>query len=665
MKTAPIVPATLAPAPASHRPHEARGGTPYSPLFDDVYHAAAGAFEQAEHVFLRGNNLPDRWQSRSRFVILETGFGLGNNFLATWAAWQRDPQRCDRLIFVSIEKHPLTRDDLAQVHASSAQPDLAQQLVARWPPLTPNLHTLVFEGGRVQLILALGDIASLLPALVAEVDAFYLDGFAPAKNPEMWDEHLLKRLGRLAAAGATAATWSIARGVRDGLTQAGFDVQRAPGFAGKRDMLTARHAPRHIAARPCGAPRTPRCEPRALIIGGGLAGCAAAWGLAEQGWSATVLDRHADPASEASGNPAGLFHGIINRDDGPHARLHRAAALCLAQLVRLWIDQGRLPGQCQGLLRLEPRLSDSEAQAWLGHLGLPASYVNWLDRTAAQARTGLPVPSGGWWFGDGGWLQPGALARLLLAESKADWVGSQAVARLSREDGLWHAWNAAGELIARAPVAVIAGGTHTGDLLPMPPATPLAMSPVRGQVSWLAGKHPAIRPPLVPVAGSGYVIPCRDGRLVFGATAQHHDPAPEVRVADHARNIQQAQALGALDRVESRAETDTKLDAYGPLEGRVGWRAVTPDRLPIIGPAALAVDPSGATAGATQARHHPKWHDDAGGLYLMSGLGSRGITWSALAGRCLAAWVTGGPAPVESDLLYAMDPARWVLKTRR
>ncbi|RZA15677.1 MAG: oxidoreductase, partial [Lysobacteraceae bacterium] len=114
---------------------------PASPLFGDVYHSRAG------------NGLPARWQGRERFVLLETGFGLGNNFLATWDAWQQDPARCERLVFVSVEKHPLTRDDLARAHAATPLPELAKQLVERWPPLTTGLHTLSFEGGRVELLL--------------------------------------------------------------------------------------------------------------------------------------------------------------------------------------------------------------------------------------------------------------------------------------------------------------------------------------------------------------------------------------------------------------------------------------------------------------------------------------------------------------------------------
>ncbi|HSW22517.1 MAG TPA: tRNA (5-methylaminomethyl-2-thiouridine)(34)-methyltransferase MnmD, partial [Burkholderiaceae bacterium] len=183
--------------------------------YDDVYHPRGGAFAQARHVFLAGNGLPQRWAGRAHFVILETGFGLGHNFLATWAGWRDDRERCGHLWFLSVDKHPLQAGDMRRAHAHSAEPALARELIDAWPPLTPDLHRRDFAAGRVHLLLAFGDLATWLPQWVAQVDAFYLDGFAPAKNPAMWEPRVLQRLDRLAAVGATAATWSSARVVRE------------------------------------------------------------------------------------------------------------------------------------------------------------------------------------------------------------------------------------------------------------------------------------------------------------------------------------------------------------------------------------------------------------------------------------------------------------------
>jgi tRNA 5-methylaminomethyl-2-thiouridine biosynthesis bifunctional protein len=345
MKTRPIVPARIDFGAAP-------GDVPRATEFDDVYHPRVGALAQARHVFLGGNHLPQRWGGRARFVILETGFGLGNNFLATWDAWRSDPRRCERLVFVSIERHPPSRADLARAHTGSPLPELAAELARAWPPLTPNLHTLEFEDGRVQLLLALGDVAALLPGLRVQADAFFLDGFAPARNPEMWQPRILAALGRKAAPGATLSTWSVARELRNGLATAGFEVQQARGIGGKRAISVARWAPRFEPRRlPDAAVRARE----AVVVGAGLAGAAVAAALARLGLRVTVLERNSSPAAEGSGNPAGLFHGTVNADDGTYARLYRSAALQAQRDHAAVLAAGGVAGRVDGLLRLDLR----------------------------------------------------------------------------------------------------------------------------------------------------------------------------------------------------------------------------------------------------------------------------------------------------------------------
>lgn len=670
----PLDVAQLGESPSGRAP-----GVPYSPVYDDLYHAAAGAAEQTQYVFLRGNGLPGRWQGRQQFVIVETGFGLGNNFLQTWAAWRQDPQRCRHLFFVSIEKHPLRQADLARVHAQGSP--MAQRLVKAWPVLTPGLHTLHFEDEteeglyQVTLILGLGDVADILPSLVLQADAFYLDGFAPAKNPDMWDEALLSRLGRLAAPGCTAATWSVARSVRDGLTQAGFTVKRAPGFASKRDMLEAVFEPRHVPAPPTGGfmPAPPPGRRRAVIVGAGLAGCVAAYSLCREGWQVTLVDRQAGPAQEASGNPGGMFHAILHGEDGVHARAHRAAALTLSASVSDWIQRGELTGQLDGLLRLDPKQTDDTAQALIDKLGLPQEYVRWLPHAQVQELSGLSVASGGWLFQQGGWLHPAGLAALLLKEAQkwADHHGqtltyrwNQVVKALKHEGDEWALLvEADGPALARAPYVVLSNANGLHDLLSSLPddhavALP-PLTPIRGQITTLSADATArhAQRPHLPVAGNGYALSLPDGRLLCGATTQHHDDCAEVRASDHAHNLNQAQKLGALL---------SPLDGASPdLQGRTAWRATTPDRLPLVG--ALAWHPqrlmtAGRRLRLDQTRMVPRERTDQGGLYVLSGLGSRGITWSMLAGQLLAHWMAGTPSPLPLDLRDALDPARFVAR---
>ena len=631
MRTAPIVQASV---------DFSDPAAPRAPAFDDLYHPASGAFAQAQHVFLAGNGLPERWRGRARFTILETGFGLGNNFLATWAAWRDDPARCERLFFVSIEKHPLRVADLARAHAASPAPDLARQLIAAWPPATCNLHTLDFEAGRVRLLLAWGDVRAWAREIVARVDAFYLDGFAPARNPAMWDRGVFAMLARLAAPGATAATWSAARAVREGLQGAGFEVQAAQGSVGKRDNTSARFAPRFVAPTPPGRVVPTRAPSQAVVIGGGLAGASTARALALQGIACTVIDRHAEPAAEASGNPAGLFHGAVMGHDGPHARLLRAAALASEASVLTALARG-VPGCIDGLLRLESKLALPAMQALLDRQGLPPGYVQALSVAAASQRAGIALSLPAWFYPGGGWADPAALVRDALATAGLTWRGATRVQRIARLGPVWQLFDATDQFVAEAPLLVLANGADALRLAGLPAQW---LQRQRGQVSWSHGA--AATAPRLPVASGGYVLTLPDGRLLFGATNQANDDDPSVRDSDHRDNRAKAALLIGANALR---EADA-------LSGRVGWRAATADRLPLVGPVPdlVAARPPRADA--------PRLLPRQPGLWLHSGLGSRGLTTATLCAELIAAQVSGAPWPLEADLVDAIDPARWLVR---
>ena len=642
MKAKSIVPAPL---------QRDANGVPYSAAYDDVYHPRVGALTQARHVFIGGTGLPARWRGRERFVVLETGFGLGNNFLATWQAWRDDAQRCERLVVVSIERHPLQRADLRDVHQGSPLAELADRLVAAWPPLTHNLHRLTFERGRVELLLAFGDVQDWLPELRMSIDAFYLDGFAPARNPAMWDRRVCQALGRLAAPGATLATWSAASALRADLVAAGFEVRLAAGTGGKRDITLATFAPRFDPHPVAALRRSDPSQRHALIVGAGLAGCAAAWALAEQGWSSRILERRECIAAEASGNPGGLFHGIVNADDGVHARFNRVASFAARAAVEAAIGSHGAAGSAAGLLRLVHDSSLAAMRAMLAALGLPSDYVQALSAADAAVLCGIAVPSPAWFFPIAGWVDPGALARSFIerAGAAATLRYGVEVHTVRRAGERWEALDAAGQVIDSAPVLVLANAAAATRLLP---ALQLPLDVSRGQLSWMASADAAAATTRLPIAGAGYLLPPSDGRILFGATSTPNDPDPSVRVEDHRLNLAQLERLsGQPCRVDPAR-----------LGGRTAWRCVTPDRLPVVG--ALPALHADVRAGAYRL-DQVRFAVREPGLFVLTALGSRGITWSALCAEVLAAAISGAPMPLEASLLDAIDPARFAVRARR
>ncbi len=623
--------------------------------------------------FLAGAALPARWAHRSDFVILEASFGRGQRFLSTWAAWLADPTRCQRLVYIALDAQPPLKAALSDAPDTQS---LAKKLAQNWPVLTPGMHTLVFDEGparQVTLLLGVGEIADLVPQLVARVDAFLLEGAAPAPLAPNGDEGWLSRLARLAAPRCTAVARSNAVNVLEGLRQSGFKAEPPHEPSPQTDPLNFLFKPHHTPPPLPGGLWPTHIEPaqrHALVIGAGLAGCAAAWALARQGWRITLIDTHAAPAKGASGNPAGLFHSIVHGEDGLHARAHRAAALRTAAVVAPMLAEGQFAGACQGLLRLDNLTVAAEARALLHRLGLPPEHLEWLEQAQARAKANIPVPSGGWLFHQGGWLDPAGYAQALLADAKTHaevvFLPGQGVHQLHRTtqagQATWQAKDAQNQVIAQAPVVIMAGAGGTSALIQaLPGVAPLPLSSLRGQISSLP-VHEGISAPHLPVAGAGYALPAHEGRLLFGATSDVDDLDPHVREADHAHNLEQAFQLGSLPQasVANAMPND--------LQGRVGWRASTPDSLPYVGALPLADAPPPVVGQRAprmdQPRLIPRLRDEHGGVYIITGFGSRGITWAALAGELLASWVTGSPCPIEAPLRDALDPARIVTRAK-
>ena len=640
--------ATITPA----RPAFDAAGTPYSPEYGDVYHSADSGPGQARHVFLGGNDLPARWAGARVFTLVETGFGLGLNFLATWQAWRADPMRPERLHFVSIEKHPFTREGLATLHARYPEfAPLAAELQGAWPLPLPGLHRLHFENGRVTLTLAFGDIADVLPKLRLAADAIYLDGFAPDRNPGMWSIAVMKALARLVRPGATAATYTTARAVRDALAAAGFVPELRPGFGRKRQMLVARYAP----------PRPPRIAPppapqwserRAIVIGAGLAGAGAVERLAARGWAVELIERHAGPAAEASGMPAGSFHPQVSRDDSILSRLTRAGFLYAIDRWRALETSGHRFAWAQcGVMQIardareEDRMADS-----VRALGKPAGYVDYLPRAEAGRRTGLAARTGGLWFPAGGWVRSVELVAALLdaARPGLTFHPARTASALVRDGDRWRVLAADGTLIAAAPVVVLANSHDATRLVPHG----VELKRVRGQLTCLPPG--SIEPPGMVLAGAGHLIPAADGAAVVGSTYDFGDEDPEPRASGHAGNLERLELLlpGSAARLDPAR-----------LAGTVGFRCVTPDRLPLIGKVPDAGPASANTAARSGKRAQELPRLD--GLYGAFGYASRGLTWAALGGESIASMLEREPLPLEGDLVDAIDPARFVLRRAR
>ncbi|MCB2107186.1 MAG: bifunctional tRNA (5-methylaminomethyl-2-thiouridine)(34)-methyltransferase MnmD/FAD-dependent 5-carboxymethylaminomethyl-2-thiouridine(34) oxidoreductase MnmC [Rhodobacteraceae bacterium] len=637
----------------------------HSSRFDDTYFSRDGGLAEKRHVFLGGCGLPNGWGTAPHYTICELGFGTGLNFLSTWDSWRRSKPFGARLHYLAVEGFPLSHDDI--IESVAAWPELRQvgpALVRGYPHPQPGLHRIFLDKGQVTLTLMFGDAAAMLTEAEAQVDAWFLDGFAPDRNPDMWSAAVMTQIARLSKPNARLATYSVAGVVREGLSAVGFDVQRTEGFGQKREMLRAtfhpqdsvqtHHAP---AAAPLLAPwfaHPPAARlrhGRAAVIGAGIAGANAAYALKRRGWQVTIVDRAADIADGASGNAVGVLMPRLTAAPNFDGRFYAAAwRFALDQLEDL-ADAGQplMRDRC-GVLFLATDDAERERQGAIAENNvLPEPLLFRVSAKEASDLSGVTLPYDALYFPQGGWISPRHVCKALLADS--DVVLSANVAGLRRGAGTWDVLGNGGETIVNADIVVfaVAGGTAA-----FSETRWLPVQARRGQITFVKPGERSRRLHSVLVYG-GYMTPAHRGSHCLGATFDWIDDpaaAQSVEDADHDRNL------------ADLASHLPDLDLGDVVDGRAALRCVLPDHLPAAG----ALPDDGAyLRDFAELRHGHPWarYPQASyqpGLYVLSGLGSRGLVSAPLAAEILACHIAGDPWPVERDIVNALHPGRFLVR---
>lgn len=638
-------------------------GRPHSRVFDDVYFSDQSGLEETRYVFLEQNRLQARFAALpvgGRLVIGETGFGTGLNFLCAWQLFEQHAVAGARLHFVSVEKYPLSHADLQR--ALSLWPELAPfaaPLLAQYVAIHQGFQRLVLDNGRVTLTLLIGDVLEQLPQLDAQIDAWFLDGFAPAKNPEMWTAELFAELARLSAPGCTISTFTSTGWVRRLINAAGFKMKRTPGIGHKWEILRGEFlgwpsdTPTPAHPKPWFArPPAPQGERQALVIGGGLAGCATAASLAARGWQVSLLERHAALAQEASGNPQGVLYLKLSAHGTALSQLI-VAGFGYTRRVLEHLHRGVDWDGC-GVLQLAFDAKEAQRQAQLADAFAP-DLLHLLDREQAQARAGIALEHGGLFFPEGGWVHPPALCEWQAHRPGVRVLTHHEVLDLRRVDGQWQAWDGE-QLLASAAVVVLAGAAEVKRFAA---SAELPLKRIRGQITRLP--HTTESQALATVVcAEGYVAPPRLGEHTLGASFDFTNEDLTPTAAEHADN------LGLLNEISTDLARRLHADTLDPatLQGRAAFRCTSPDYLPIVGP--LADSPAFTEAYASlrkDARSVPNincpWLD---GLYINSGHGSRGLITAPLCGELLAAWLDNEPLPVSRSVAEACHPNRFAVR---
>lgn len=640
-------------------------GQPRSVLFGDLYHCRQDGLEESRHVFLLHNQLETRWQQLQpgeHFCIAETGFGTGLNFLAAFQLWERRAPTDATLHFISAEKYPLAAADLRR--ALNLWPELAScaaQLLAHYSSPAPGWQHLVLADGRITLTLMIGDATEMLRQLDASVDAWFLDGFAPACDPDMWQPALYREVARLSRVGSTLTTFANEEEVKQGLVTAGFIAERVRGYRPEREMLVARLA--QLPAREWSAPwyqrpaAVPAKERRAVIVGAGLAGCCTAWALARRGWRVTLIERHAGEAREASGNAQGILYCKLSPHHPPLSRFIQSSYAYSLHLLRSILPEDNVGWSACGVLQLSGDAKEAARLQALAEQGYPPEFLHGVTADQASQIAGVQVNEGGLHFPGGGWVNPPALCAALLRHPAIELKTCCEAISLDYNGEQWHAVDTQGVTLESAPVAIICSA---GDSKRFAQTVHLPLKTIRGQVTRLpaTADSQTLRSVL---CGEGYVSPARLGTHYVGASFRFD------RSDTHPSEEENTSNLELLNRLSP--ELDRKLRSEGALlpgalHGRAALRCTSPDYLPLIGPvvdagrflqeyAMLAKDAS------KQPEHQAPWHR---GLYVNAAHGSRGLISAPLSGELIGALLEDEPLPLPRELIRAVHPGRFLLR---
>ncbi len=657
-----------------------KNGHPHSSEFGDIYFSNQGGLEETEYVFLQQNQLQQRWAKlkQTLFVIAETGFGTGLNFLSSWRLWQKISPPHSRLHYIACEKHPLKYQDLAR--ALQLWPELeiyATALLEQYPDHSPGIHRLhlTLTNGDKTVILDLhyGDAAQSLNTLFhpngARVDAWYLDGFAPKLNPSLWSETLFQRMAHLSKTGTTVSTYTAVGAVRRGLMQQGFKMQKTPGFGNKREMLSGVFSQIKTAAHPLcknpwfTLPQSPEKKSggnNVVVIGAGLAGCSTAYSLALRACNVTLIERETRIASRASGNKQAVLYCKIAKSPTAYSRFLLQSYLFAAGQFRVLSKHIDIAWHPCGAIQLAHKQREREKQQSITARGDYSSQI--VQAIGAQQATdiaGLQLTLGGFYFPQSGWLSPQSLCNAYTQLSRIKIMTRTEALELVHTGEKWQLLAAADadrSIIAEAEHVVIATSFDATQFSQLASEAINPLIPVRGQINYLPQNGLSQRLSTV-LCAEGSVMPAYNGMHSLGASYSTVLTDPTLQAQESDFNM--AIIKQYLPQLYENFQSTIKLEV-----GRVSIRCSTQDYAPLVGAVAdyrkfrqqyADLSRNARQQITTPGAYHP-------GLYINVGHGSHGLSTCPLSAEYLASLICREPSPIERELIAAIHPARFIIK---
>ncbi|SCA54877.1 putative tRNA 5-methylaminomethyl-2-thiouridine biosynthesis bifunctional protein MnmC (Includes: tRNA (mnm(5)s(2)U34)-methyltransferase; FAD-dependent cmnm(5)s(2)U34 oxidoreductase) [Candidatus Terasakiella magnetica] len=620
--------------------------TPVSDRFDDVYFSADDGIAESLYVFIHGCGMPEAFEGKNAFTVGETGFGTGLNFLLTWKEWREAKTDC-QLHYISVEAFPLSKEELAQAYQTfEGLDEYGEEFLKHYPVNAAGFHHIVLDEGRVKLTLMFGEAAEMFAQVEGEVDAWYLDGFAPSKNPEMWRAEVFEQLGRLSKEGAIISTFTAAGFVKRGLQAVGFEMRKRNGYGRKRESLIGalKVSNKQLKNKWYFKPLKSFVKQKIAVIGGGIAGALTARRLLQDGHEVVIFERNDQAGLEGSGNRMGLIKPRVSLDRGFNIKAYLSA---VSFYDNLDIDVWKGP---RGIFELAKDSADVLRHKMVMEKNiLPSSEIRHLSKEEASEMMGTEMQGGGLWFPNAGYVEPSNLCQALT--SKMDIRTGVTITKISKQDDQWQLLS--GEDIVFEGDAVVMA--TAGENAALNDYCDLAMRARRGQVSYVKATKQSEKLKY-PLTGGGYLLPCVEGEHIIGATFEHwkdffEKSYTEVTEVSHEKNRE-------------------KLKTFFPdmefefICGRASMRAMTPDHNPIVGPIYskdwYVKEYSAFMHGPRAKNFAPAEYVE--GLYVICGLGARGMQTAPLLADVLSSYIAGTHCPVENRYREMLHPARSLMR---
>ncbi|MDG1752662.1 MAG: FAD-dependent 5-carboxymethylaminomethyl-2-thiouridine(34) oxidoreductase MnmC, partial [Thalassotalea sp.] len=505
-------------------------GSPYSEKFDDIYFDTESGYQQSEHVFIKGNNIADNLiKAQQEFTIAETGFGTGLNFLLTlqlYKALAKDHQ-LPTMHFISTEKYPLTKEQLIKsLNSLHTLADEKDELIANYhdlPEQDQKVEFLFFDN-KIKLTILFDDSTQAFKAIKLPrkqnglVDAWYLDGFSPARNPEMWQEALFEEVARLSKPQATISTFTIAGFIRRGLEKVGFRLEKQNYLGNKNEILTGKYQQNKLIGKGYQLRPSITKPQHVSIIGGGIASACAAYVLTKNGIKVTLYCKDIKVAQGASSNAIGALFPLIHQQQDDISLFYQAAFWYARNFYNDLTEQGyQFSHDWCGLLEISYKTSlEKRQQAFEKNQAWPTELIQSVDKLQASKHANIPLELGGLFFPQSGWIAPQELVeQLFIAANKTNRLRvetSTTVESISqREDESWLLKSNKGDF--KASVLVFCGGAEA---IKLPTINQLPLTSVRGQITSMNTNNNIGKLNTV-ICHKGYLTPENKGIHCIGA----------------------------------------------------------------------------------------------------------------------------------------------------